>query len=331
MTVKTTLAIGLASVGWLLFAAPAVAQTQTQRCAAAAARLDAVLVARDPQGALAAAEAYAPLPGCDDESDRIPRLRRTARLLLDTARAAEANRRPPAEIERMLASARRVAPTWDVLAILADRRHQVRDWPEATLLYQAALNDLADWDDTDRAPDPATIQQIYRRAAETALLAPDVEAPARRTGEPGGLDLALRGSIRNVTIAVRPMPITFVVNRATMTDRGQRVAEVWWETIRNSSPTDLVVIGHTDPDGPHEVNDPLSVARALAVRDFLLSRGFRGGVRVVGYGERCPVIASVGAQYSTPERNQILRRAEIVVGKAVPDTHCAHVLPILAN
>jgi adhesin transport system outer membrane protein len=71
----------------------------------------------------------------------------------------------------------------------------------------------------------------------------------------------------------------------------------------------LIATGHTDAMGTDEYNEALSLRRAGAVRDHLVSRGIDGArVRVVGKGESQPI-----AENDTPEGRQKNRRVEIEV------------------
>src|SRR5665811_1626795 len=51
----------------------------------------------------------------------------------------------------------------------------------------------------------------------------------------------------------------------------------------------MVVEGHTDSQGPDRINQPLSLNRATAVRDYLVSRGVASDkIRAVGMGSGKP-------------------------------------------
>ncbi len=72
---------------------------------------------------------------------------------------------------------------------------------------------------------------------------------------------------------------------------------------------ELVVIGHTDRVGLPANNDALSLQRARAVRDLLVSQGFNPDlIEAAGRGEREPVVPT------EPNVNEPRnRRAEIIV------------------
>lgn len=72
---------------------------------------------------------------------------------------------------------------------------------------------------------------------------------------------------------------------------------------------ELVVVGHTDRTGSPQTNDTLSLQRAQAVRELLVSQGFAPElVEAVGRGEREPVVPT---EPNVDEPRN--RRAEIIV------------------
>jgi len=67
------------------------------------------------------------------------------------------------------------------------------------------------------------------------------------------------------------------------------------------------IIGHTDSSGSDAVNNPLSLDRAEAVRDYLVGKGVSSSrIEVAGHGEREPV-----ADNATPAGRAQNRRVEI--------------------
>lgn len=74
----------------------------------------------------------------------------------------------------------------------------------------------------------------------------------------------------------------------------------------------ILIEGHTDSRGSATVNDALSLQRAQAVRDYLISRGIPAErVRAVGIGSARPL-----ADNATPEGRANNRRVEIIVEPA---------------
>ncbi len=77
--------------------------------------------------------------------------------------------------------------------------------------------------------------------------------------------------------------------------------------LRENPEMDLDIEGHTDSAGSEEVNKRLSLKRAAAVADYLVTQGIaRKRLHVKGIGERFPV-----ADNSTPEGRKRNRRVDI--------------------
>jgi len=75
--------------------------------------------------------------------------------------------------------------------------------------------------------------------------------------------------------------------------------------------TRITIVGHTDSTGSDAVNNPLSVNRAAAVRDYLVPRGVASSrVSIDGRGSREPV-----AENNTLQGRAMNRRVEIFVAE----------------
>jgi outer membrane protein OmpA-like peptidoglycan-associated protein len=73
----------------------------------------------------------------------------------------------------------------------------------------------------------------------------------------------------------------------------------------------IVVEGHTDSRGSDAINQPLSLSRANAVRDFLIGRGVAANkISAMGLGSSRPLVDN-----DTAENRANNRRVEIVVGE----------------
>jgi outer membrane protein OmpA-like peptidoglycan-associated protein len=71
----------------------------------------------------------------------------------------------------------------------------------------------------------------------------------------------------------------------------------------------MIVEGHTDGRGSNAVNQPLSLARATAVRDFLVERGVEATkISAVGRGSSAPLLDN-----KSSENRANNRRVEIVI------------------
>ena len=79
---------------------------------------------------------------------------------------------------------------------------------------------------------------------------------------------------------------------------------------KGATVVDIDVIGHTDSDGSEEYNQALSIRRANAVKDFMVSEGIDASIiDVSGKGELSPI-----ADNRTREGRALNRRVEIHVG-----------------
>lgn len=75
--------------------------------------------------------------------------------------------------------------------------------------------------------------------------------------------------------------------------------------------TTVTIIGHTDSSGNDAINNPLSVNRAAAVRDYLEARGVsQSRISIDGRGSRQPI-----ADNASASGRAMNRRVEIFVGE----------------
>lgn len=110
-----------------------------------------------------------------------------------------------------------------------------------------------------------------------------------------------------------PEPERFVLQfepgRSQLTDESQVQLATVLSTAWARAGGEIVVTGHTDRQGSEEANDRLSLARAQAVRDLLVARGFRPElIEARGRGEREPLVAT-----DDDVAEPLNRRVEVVV------------------
>ncbi len=76
------------------------------------------------------------------------------------------------------------------------------------------------------------------------------------------------------------------------------------------------ISGHTDSDGDPNANVKLSKARAQAIRNYVIEKGFVNPDRIVaeGYGNQKPIV-----EEKTPEDKRINRRVEFEIIKLTPE------------
>jgi len=140
----------------------------------------------------------------------------------------------------------------------------------------------------------------------------DGELERLRRAVGGDADVQMRDGDVVITL---PNRVTFASGSSNLADRGKRVLSRILDTLQGGYRSHLISIeGHTDSDpirkSKFETNWRLSVERAMAVRDYLESRG---GIapdrfRVVGYGPYRPV-----ASNTTNTGKEQNRRVELVI------------------
>ena len=82
-------------------------------------------------------------------------------------------------------------------------------------------------------------------------------------------------------------------------------------TLNQNPVTTVKIIGHTDNRGSDAINNPLSVNRADATRDYLVTRGVAlNRIAIDGRGSREPI-----ASNNTAEGRAMNRRVEIFVAE----------------
>lgn len=108
-----------------------------------------------------------------------------------------------------------------------------------------------------------------------------------------------------------PSDISFDVNRADIKPNFRVVLDTFAAGLNRNPGARVTVVGHTDSTGSDAINNPLSVNRAAAVRDYLTTRGVAAGrIAIDGRGAREPV-----ASNDTAEGRARNRRVEIFVAE----------------
>jgi outer membrane protein OmpA-like peptidoglycan-associated protein len=109
-----------------------------------------------------------------------------------------------------------------------------------------------------------------------------------------------------------PADAGFDIGRSDIKPGLRTVLDQFAGSMNQHSVTMIEIIGHTDSTGSDSINDPLSVARANATRDYLASRGVSAQrISTAGRGEREPV-----ATNDTAAGRAQNRRVEIFVAEA---------------
>lgn len=108
-----------------------------------------------------------------------------------------------------------------------------------------------------------------------------------------------------------PSDISFAVGRSDIEPNFRPILDRFANSLREHPTTTVTIIGHTDSTGSDAINNPLSVNRAAAVRDYVVARGVSANrIAIDGRGSREPVASNDTA--SSRARN---RRVEIFVAE----------------
>lgn len=109
-----------------------------------------------------------------------------------------------------------------------------------------------------------------------------------------------------------PSDLSFDSGRYDIKPALHAVLDRFATTLNQNPVTTVRIIGHTDNVGSDAVNNPLSVNRAAATRDYLVSRGVASSrISIDGRGEHEPV-----ADNNTAAGRAKNRRVEIFVAEA---------------
>jgi outer membrane protein OmpA-like peptidoglycan-associated protein len=110
-----------------------------------------------------------------------------------------------------------------------------------------------------------------------------------------------------------PSDVSFDVGRAAIKPNFAPVLNQFATSLTQHPVTTVTIVGHTDSTGSDAINNPLSVDRADAARDYLVSRGVaRTRIVTDGRGAREPV-----ADNGTQQGRDKNRRVEIYVAEQV--------------
>lgn len=87
-----------------------------------------------------------------------------------------------------------------------------------------------------------------------------------------------------------PSDISFDTGRADIKPNLRPVLDQFSQGLGQQPNLEVAIVGHTDSTGSDSINNPLSVARANSVRDYLATRGVdTRRVRTEGHGSREPI------------------------------------------
>lgn len=109
-----------------------------------------------------------------------------------------------------------------------------------------------------------------------------------------------------------PSDVSFDTGRADIKPAFSPILTRFAQTLNENPKTTVRILGHTDSTGTDAINNPLSVNRAAAVRDYLTARGVAANrIAIDGRGSREPI-----ADNGTDAGRAQNRRVDIFVGES---------------
>ena len=214
-----------------------------------------------------------------------------------------------------LDSLREFGDHWQLSFLRGELLRSQKDVTGALVAYQNALLIVDDEERTVEAPSGKDIARLRDRLDEVAVVAAQVapsslKLPVTRSGDViSQYGFSTRGFTREKVL----VPIQFIYAQDVMTENGRTTFKDAFEALNNQGEPDILIIGHTDPDGSQAYNLQLSMERAKAVRFALLDRGYSGVIAVDGKGENEPFRFDDPGLYPLDVRNQAHRRVELVL------------------
>ena len=110
-----------------------------------------------------------------------------------------------------------------------------------------------------------------------------------------------------------PSDVSFDTGRAAIKPNFGPILNQFATSLNQNAVTTITIVGHTDSTGSDSINNPLSVDRAEAARDYLVSKGVaRNRISTDGRGAREPI-----ADNNTQQGRDKNRRVEIYVAEQV--------------
>lgn len=116
-----------------------------------------------------------------------------------------------------------------------------------------------------------------------------------------------------------PNDLSFDTNRADLQPRLRPILDQFAQGLGQQPGLEVFIVGHADASGTDAINDPLSLARANSVRDYLVSRGVDGRIiGTEGRGSREPVASNDSAAGRAQNRRVEIFLAERASVAAAP-------------
>jgi outer membrane protein OmpA-like peptidoglycan-associated protein len=239
-----------------------------------------------------------------------------ATLQFDMVKALLQKGAPQSEYEPLLLAASDLV--WQAAVLIGNLKSKQRDFVEATIAYERAIELVKNPSATPTKPDEKTIKSILDSATESRSLAANAEgrstrptyvaaAKDHRDGTVGG---TMSAEVRGVTPKSVAVPIVFETASAKFTEVGQQYADELALALQQQSPTQITLVGHTDERGEAEYNMRLSDERVKAVAAFLKAKGITAKITTVAKGKTDPYQPTDTSQFTTEQIWALNRRVE---------------------
>lgn len=223
--------------------------------------------------------------------------RRRAAVELVLAQDLINKKAPAREYEALVVSADKPDVLWRAASMLGDLRFTQREFNNATLAYERAIETIKNQSKTPNSPSPEAIKQIVARASEARMLAANEEGVTRkpnyvsvakdhRDGTIGG---AMSPDIRGFKPVSIPLPIRFVTGSSKFSDLGALAAGELLAALKEQQPNEIALVGHTDERGDANYNMRLSQERAKALAAYLIANGIKAKIITGGKGKSEPI------------------------------------------
>jgi outer membrane protein OmpA-like peptidoglycan-associated protein len=252
--------------------------------------------------------------GCDSK-DATAAVRERALLQVAKANALPDGR--DAEREKLLVDADEPNVLWNAAVLVGDLRYSQKRYADAFAAFERALEDIKNASKTPNRPDPKVIEQITKFSSAARQLAANEDsgkkgtyvaaATDHRDGKIGG---SLSPDFRGFVVKNVPLPINFKYGTDEFTELGQKYAEELLTALKQQEPSDLIIVGHTDPRGGDAYNMDLSERRARAVERYLRMNGITARIKTYGRGFHEPVAPEVTQGLSEEDVYALDRRVE---------------------
>ena len=114
-----------------------------------------------------------------------------------------------------------------------------------------------------------------------------------------------------------PEGVSFDTGRSDIKPNLRPILDQFAQGLGQQPNTEVFIVGHTDSTGTDAINNPLSVARANSVRDYLATRGADTRmIRTEGRGSRQPIASNATAEGRAKNRRVEIFLAERAVQAA---------------